>query len=135
MSPTVRRATEADLAFWRTLDHHISESEFRRKVRDGMAFVICADGAPIGVLRYSLFWDEHPFCNLLYIAEERQRQGCGRALMQAWEAEMRDMGYKTVLVSTQADEEAQHFYRKLGYLDCGCLLLGDAAELFLRKDL
>jgi hypothetical protein len=33
-------------------------------------------------------------------------------------------------------ESAQHFYRKLGYVDSGALLLPDEpAELLLRKDL
>ena len=30
-------------------------------------------------------------------------------------------GYGMVLTSTQVDEDAQHFYRKLGYKDCGGL--------------
>ncbi|MFR8872654.1 MAG: hypothetical protein ACLVHV_03765 [Oscillospiraceae bacterium] len=49
-------------------------------------------------------------------------------------------GHGMVLVSTQSDEPAQHFYRKLGYRDCGCLLLDipgyrQPAELFLCKEL
>lgn len=41
-----------------------------------------------------------------------------------------------VLTSTQVDEDAQQFYRKRGYADCGALNLpGQAAELFLRKSL
>ena len=42
------------------------------------------------------------------------------------------------LTSTQSDESAQHFYRKLGYKDCGCLVINEGplaqpAELFLSK--
>lgn len=40
-----------------------------------------------------------------------------------WENEMRSLGFKMVMTSTQADEQAQHFYRKLGYVDRGCLIL------------
>jgi hypothetical protein len=36
---------------------------------------------------------------------------------------MRELGYKMVMTSTQADEQAQHFYRKLGYMERGCLCL------------
>jgi ribosomal protein S18 acetylase RimI-like enzyme len=39
--------------------------------------------------------------------------------MAFWEADMRRRGYDLVMTSTQSDEEAQHFYRKLGYRDCG----------------
>ena len=64
-----------------------------------------------------------PFCNLLYVKENWQKKGCGRKLMRRWEEEMRGAGYDLVMTSTQADEEAQHFYRALGYKDCGGLTL------------
>lgn len=54
--------------------------------------------------------------------------------MRFWEEDMRRRGYKMVMISTQADEEAQHFYRKLGYIDCGALVLdGQPTELFIKK--
>ena len=74
---------------------------------------------PAGVLRYNLFWDILPFCTLLFIEEQHRRGGFGRALMEFWEQDMRSRGYGMVLTSTQVDEEAQHFYRKLGYKDSG----------------
>lgn len=49
---------------------------------------------------------------------------------------MRRRGYEMVMISTQADEEAQHFYRKLGYVDCGAWMLdSQPAELFMKKNL
>lgn len=44
------------------------------------------------------------------------------------------------MTSTQVDENAQHFYRKLGYQDAGGLLLNSPGfeqpmELFLVKQL
>ena len=47
----------------------------------------------------------------------------GRAMMERWEADMKSLGYGMLLLSTQSDEDAQHFYRKLGYHDCGGLIL------------
>ena len=43
--------------------------------------------------------------------------------MLFWENEMRKLGYKMVMTSTQVDEQAQHFYRKLGYVDRGSICL------------
>ena len=45
-----------------------------------------------------------------------------------------------VLTSTQVDEQAQHFYRKLGFKDCGAPLIdipcyAQPMEMFLRKDI
>ena len=95
---------------------------------------------PVGVLRYNLFWDNTPFCTLLYVAREFQRRGYGRKLMEHWEQDMRAQGYGMLLTSTQVDEEAQHFYRRLGYRDCGGLLVDvpgyeQPMELFLVKDI
>ena len=54
--------------------------------------------------------------------------------MEFWEEKMKKKGYEEVLLSTQVDELAQHFYRKLGYRDCGCLNLEDQAmEIVIIK--
>ena len=77
---------------------------------------------------------------MLVVEEGARKKGCGRLLMARWEADMRAQGHGMLLTSTQADEEAQHFYRKLGYRDCGVLTVdipgyAQPAELFLSKAL
>lgn len=136
----VRYVELTDRDFWFTLDHHLPEAEFENKVNLKRAYVLMEDDPPVGILRYNLFWDNTPFCTLLYVASAHQRTGCGRALMEFWEEDMRAQGYDLVLTSTQADEDAQHFYRKLGYHDCGGLVLDSPGheqpmELFLSKAL
>ena len=137
---TIRYAEPDDKAFWFTLDKHISNTELDRKIRDKMAYVLLEDNMPVGLLRYNLFWDNTPFCNLLYIAPSHQHKGLGRKLMLHWEKEMKEAGYEWVMVSTQADEDAQHFYRKIGYQDAGALVLNipqaaQPMELFFVKPL
>ena len=39
--------------------------------------------------------------------------------MAYWEDDMKLAGYGMVMTSTQVDEDAQHFYRRLGYKDAG----------------
>lgn len=61
-------------------------------------------------------------------------------LIEHWEADMKEQGYGILLTSTRADELSQHFYRSLGYKDCGCLLTDSGqyaqpAELFLVKEI
>ena len=134
----IRTATQADKAFWFRLDGHLAEAGFDRKVRDGQAYVLLVDGAPAGILRYCLFWDNTPFCNLLVIDAPFRRAGLGRRLMERWERDMRDEGFDMLMTSTQVDEDAQHFYRKLGYRDCGGLVIDipgheQPMELFLLK--
>ncbi len=120
---SVRPVTQADRAFWSSLDGHLSPGGFDRKVRDRMGYVLFLSGDPAGILRFSLFWDEIPFCDLIRIREDARGKGCGRALMTHWEKDMAARGYDLALTSTQADEEAQHFYRALGYRDCGAFTL------------
>lgn len=51
---------------------------------------------------------------------------------------MKSQGYGLLLTPTQVDEEAQHFYRKLGYKDCGGFVIDvsryeQPMEMFLIK--
>ena len=64
-------------------------------------------------------WDNTPFCTMLFIADGYRGRGYGKQMMERWEQDMRSLGYGMLMTSTQVDEEAQHFYRKLGYKDCG----------------
>ena len=115
----IRYAELSDKGFWYTLDKHLLEDEFTNKVALRQGYVLLVNGVPAGLLRYNLFWDNTPFCILIYIAESNQGKGCGRLLMNHWELDMKNKGFGMVMTSTQVDEQAQHFYRKLGYKDCG----------------
>ncbi len=58
---------------------------------------------------------------MLVIAEAHQGKGLKR-LVTYWEQQQSSWP-RSCLTSTQVDEQAQHFYRKLGYQDAGGLLL------------
>ncbi len=136
----IRYVTLEDKPFWYSFDKHLPEAEFSKKVRDRQGYVLFYGDEPVGLLRYNLFWDSIPFCTLLYIEKQHRQQGFGRFLMERWEQDMKAQGYGMVLVSTQSDEQAQHFYRRLGYKDCGSLTLDipgyrQPMELFLAKQL
>lgn len=136
----VRCVTEADRDFWFSLDRHLSADGFARKVRDRTGYVLTADGQAAGILRWSLFWDSIPFCGMLQIVPGKRRRGFGRALAARWERDMAERGHDLALTSTQADEDAQHFWRALGYSDCGALTLPfpghfQPTELILGKQL
>jgi len=136
----VRYVENDDKEFWYGLDKHLPEIEFDKKVRDKQGYVLLEDGARIGVLRYNLFWDNMPFCTMLFVDWSKQKKGCGRELMTYWENDMKNQGYGMVMVSTQVDEDAQHFYRKLGYKDCGGFTIDipgyeQPMEMFLSKAL
>lgn len=73
---------------------------------------------------------------LLYILEAYRGKGYGSRLVDFWEREMLKGRYKIVLTSTQSNEQAQFFYRKIGYRDCGSLLLpNEPLEIILLKNI
>jgi len=116
----------------------MSDALFSDRVASSGAYMIEADGKAVGVMHHCMYWDGLPYLSLIYLLEPYRRKGIGTFAMKAWEAEMRERGCVMVLTSTQADEDAQHFYRKRGYADCGGLFLqgtpyDQPAELFLRK--
>lgn len=128
----------SDREFWYSLDKHLPATEFDKKVRDKMGYVLWKDGRPAGLLRYHLFWDNTPFLTLIYVDKNFQGRGYGKKLLDFWEAEMKRKGYGMLMVSTQVNETSQHFYRKSGYRDCGCLVLDvpgheQPMEMFMVK--
>lgn len=131
----IRYATIDDLNTLIKWDHHIARKELELSIQNKRVLVFYEDHHFVGWLRYNLFWDNTPFMNLLFILSPHQNKGYGTQLVQFWEKEMKQQGYSLVLTSTLSTETAQHFYRKLGYKDCGSLLLpNEPNELILLKD-
>lgn len=132
----IRYAGESDIEVLRKYDHHIREAELRNCAAAKRILVMFHGGVFIGWLRFNLFWDNIPFMNMLYFLEGCRGKGYGRRLAGFWENEMLECGYKSVLTSTRSDEQAQFFYRKMGYRDCGSLLIpGEPLEIILMKNL
>lgn len=121
MNTEIRYVTEEDREQWYYLDRHLPAEGFDEKVRNRQGYVLLRNGQVIGILRFSLFWDSIPFCNLLYIDEEYHHRGYGRKLLEYWENDMKAKGHGMVMTSTQSDEQAQYFYRECGYRDAGSL--------------
>ena len=117
-------------------DRHITRARLERKIADRQILVLLNGENFAGWLRWGLFWDEHPFMNLLYLLEPYRGKGLGRALVTDWERRMKAEGHEVVMTSTQANECAQFFYRHMGYADVGSFALpGDPLELILQKAL
>jgi ribosomal protein S18 acetylase RimI-like enzyme len=133
---TTNVASAADLAFLGDVDTHVSPDTLADLVSMGRVMVVEVDGEAVGFLRWGLFWDQIPFMNLLWVLPDWRGQGVGTTLVEAWEKSQLAAGHDLVFTSTMSNERSQHFYRRLGYVDTGALLLPDEpAELILRKPL
>lgn len=133
----IEYATEVHFQYILDNDKHISKELIQNKIQEKEIIILCdAENKNIGRLRYGYFWDNTPFMNMLYIDKNYRGLGNGKELVEFWEKQMKDKGYKLVMTSTLSNEQAQHFYRKLGYKDAGSLLLDDEPlEIIFTKNI
>ncbi|BBH24317.1 N-acetyltransferase [Paenibacillus baekrokdamisoli] len=128
-------ATELDYEYIVDRDHHILENLIMTKIKEKEIYIIRnQQNMNIGWMRYGYFWDNTPFMNMIWLDEQYRGNGLGGKVVLFWENHMKQKGSKLVMTSTLANEEAQHFYRTLGYKDAGCLLLeNEPLEIILIK--
>lgn len=132
----IRNAEKADLDTLAAWDKHVTRAQLEKAIRDGCVLLAQQEGSFAGWLRYNLFWDSIPFLNMLFVVEKYRGQGVGKTLMAHWENTMASRGYRDVLTSTAACENAQHFYYSLGYESVGGFFPPEEGyELILKKHL
>ena len=134
----LKAVTHDDKQYVMHIDRHVTDVSFDYRVYTKSCYVLWENEHRVGIIVHCILWDNLPFMNLLYIEEKHRGKGYARNAVKAWEHEMKQQGFKMALISTQVDESAQHFYRKLGYVDCGGITFHDTPfhqpmELFLRK--
>ena len=139
----MRIAAQDDMEVLAGYEKHIRKEELASSVRLGRV-IVAEEGKKegegerekiIGWLRWNLFWDNTPFMNMLFLLDGYRNRGYGKEMVSDWERRMRDEGHRMVMTSTLASETAQHFYRKLGYVDSGALLLpNEALEIIFIKN-
>jgi len=129
-------AVHSDYDFIVDRDKHVKKELVKRKIEEEEIYILQESDRKIGWMRFNYFWDHTPFMNMLWIDDEYRGRGYGKKVVCYWEEEMKKKGFESVMTSTQSDEGAQHFYRKLGYKDAGCLLQeGEPLEMIMLKKL
>lgn len=136
----LRKINLDDYEFAARLLPRLKKSDLSVYALGSMSFVIEDDGQAVGILLSSLLWERIPFLQHLIVAEGSRGRGIGGQALKDFEAFLKENGYPLLLLSTQADEKAQHLYRRLGYIDNGTLFLANTpypqpAEIFLCKNL
>ncbi|NOU70408.1 GNAT family N-acetyltransferase [Paenibacillus sp. LMG 31458] len=128
-------ATDSDYEYIRDHDHHILQSLILPKIYGHEIYLLRnEEDINIGWMRFGYFWDNTPFMNMIWVDEQYRSKGVGKQVVLFWEDEMQKKGFKLVMTSTLANENAQHFYRSLGYQDAGCLILeNEPLEIILTK--
>lgn len=138
MRMNLKHMQMSDKDFVMSIDSHVNDLQYKNRVDTKTGYIIWTDNIRAGLMHYSVLWDSLPFLNLIFVKETHRNKGIASKAMKLWEEDMKEQGYKMVLVSTQVDEDAQHLYRKLGYIECGALLMNGTPleqpmEMFMRK--
>ncbi len=134
---SIRVATADDLDFLDRNDPLLTREVLEEKVAREEVYVAEEGGRRIGLARFDYLCDLDPFLTLLLVLEKHRKKGVGTRLMDFWEEQMKREGHRILLTSTEAAEDAQFFYRKIGFRDAGAILFPgqEAAELVLVKRL
>ena len=134
MSIHINYADMQYLEYLAAHDTHVGKAMLEKKIRQKEIIIARMGDVCIGWLRFGYFWDAIPFMNMLFLDEDYRGKGHGAKLVAFWEKEMKAAGHAIVMTSTLSSEQAQFFYRKLGYTDSGCLLLeNEALEIVFSK--
>ncbi len=80
-----------DKAFVMSIDKHVNDTGYDKRVYTKTGYVMWEKNVPIGLMHYSVIFASQS--------------------LAFWEEDMKQQGYKMVLLSTQVDEEAQNIYR------------------------
>ncbi|GFZ34591.1 N-acetyltransferase [Clostridium zeae] len=133
----IQYADSSEIQYIIDNDKHVSKELIEIKIKSNEILLVKdSENKILGWLRFNYFWDNTPFMNMLYFDEAYRGKGFGKALVKFWEVEMKAKGYELVMTSTQSNELAQHFYRKLGYKDAGSLLLeNEPLEIIFTKSI
>ena len=118
----------------------LDAKEVELKIRDKRCYILRYGEEIIGIMRFNMMFEFVPFLTLMWLEEPYRSKGLGTKALAYWEDEMRSLGYKMVMLSTQVDEDGQHFYRKRGYKDMGAIVMDippyeQPLEMFMGKAL
>jgi len=131
----IEYATLTDLDYLIENDSHISKSQIKKKIQDKYILIVKEEENSIWFLRFWLFWDEIPIMNMLLIDKVYRWKWIWKKLVTYWENEMKKQWFSQVITSTQENENAQYFYRKIWYIDIWNFQIPDdeANEILLYK--
>lgn len=132
----IQIATLEDIEILAKHDRHIAKEEWKNIIPLKRAYIARENGQFVGWMRYGLFWDNTPFCNMLFLLDGQREKGYGRQIMERWEQDMKAQGYRCIMTSTASNENAQYFYARLGYEVTGAFRPeGEETELILAKNI
>ena len=140
---TISIATQDDILHCNAIDHNLGFQTnmpvFIHAARESRLLVASIDNTVVGYLRYNWLWDEKlPYIQVLRVHTDYQRQGIGKALIEALEEELKQKNIASFLSSTEeTNTDSLAFHEALGFENCGALSINEEGqpEIFLKKSI
>ena len=90
--------------------------------------------------RFTPFWSQIPYIDLIWVDEPYRQQGAGKAMLSLLEEAAREQGIRLIMSSSQSDEpQPQAWHRHMGFRDAGALTdlrpLQTVTEIIFVKNL
>lgn len=134
-----RYANNDDFEWLVQKDNHVSGEWVKRCISHNEYIVAIENGQKLGFLRFSLFWGDIPYMDMIRVKESHQRKGVGTSLFNFWEQEMRAKDAKILMTSSVLHEtDPQTWHKRNGFKKSGQLTFGrhePVPEVFFVKDL
>ena len=135
----VRYAVNDDFAWLDESDNHVNSDWIKRCLSHKEYVIAVENDKRLGFLRFSYFWGDIPYMDLIRVNKDRRRQGIGTAMFQFWESEMKNRDTKVLMTSsTFGENEPKTWHERNGFVQSGELIFGihePVPEVFFIKNL
>lgn len=134
----IREGRPQDLS--RLSEHDdVSGDWIRRCIQFREYLVAEQDDMLVGFLRFSRFWGNIPYMDMIRVLPSRRHSGVGTALFRAWESAMIEEGAQQLMTSSEwAEAEPQAWHRRNGFRAAGSIdfrAIQPSPEIFFLKDI
>ena len=114
-------ASEEDVDYLANNDH-LSREKVEGKLKRKEYIIVKQGNEYMGFLRFSLFWSEIPYIDVISVEDEHQRKGVGKSMVELLEDFAVKNGQKIIMSSSEQEEpEPQKWHKKIGFHEAGII--------------
>ena len=140
MDITIEIGGDSDFEWLQENDIHApSDNWIKTSLKNKCYMVAYISGKQVGFLRFSYFWGNIPYMDMIRVNDNLQSAGIGTKLVRYWEKKMKDLGMKMCMTSSQLNEpQPTNWHIKNGYRPSGQIHFwptDDYPEIFMIKKL
>ena len=71
----VKYMSQQDKDFVMSIDKHTDDNSYDKRVYTKTGYIMWETGVPIGLMHYSVLWDNLPFLNFIFVDKKYRNKG------------------------------------------------------------